>query len=129
MMRRETKMVTELFRVGGPLGDFSTKINVGFLIGRFRRDTFCDLLAIKDMRNDSAHKLIYRDFTSQSMEGRAKNLKTPERYVAGEFTKIILSPSHPVPPNKPRDRFILTCQVLSIALGAHRKETPPEPLF
>jgi hypothetical protein len=69
-MRRDAKLIRDLFEIDGALAAFGTKANIGFLIGLFNRNTFSDITVIRGIRNDFAHKLEYKDFKSQSIAGR-----------------------------------------------------------
>src|SRR5262245_59611774 len=57
--RRDTSMAREvikrMFGVTEPLGSFSAKIRIGFLIRMYGRQVFTELNAIKDVRNKFAH--------------------------------------------------------------------------
>jgi DNA-binding MltR family transcriptional regulator len=45
-----------MFDPSGPLGSFSTKIVLAFLIGMFTKESTQDLHIIREVRNEFAHK-------------------------------------------------------------------------
>ena len=146
-LRPDGEIFHELFRPGGPIGDFADKIRLGFMIGLFDRPAYRDLVIIKELRNDFAHKLTYRDFTDQSVRDRVGNLSLVEHYPGrshGEVTgngQTDICGTEPesgrilyeAVPAEPRARFLLSCQLLSFLLSDiadHRFiERVREPMF
>jgi hypothetical protein len=137
-LHKNPKITDELFKVSGALGYFGTKINLGYLIGLYSEAARKDLDNIKEIRNDFAHKLTVTDFTSQKMRALSMNLKIVEGYVEGPdisgFTGTIFTLSglgrRPIVIHKrnrdealasPRERFIMSAQVLAALLGSLRE--------
>jgi DNA-binding MltR family transcriptional regulator len=71
---QDEKILNETFRSSGPLGSFSAKINMAFLVGLCSKEACKELHTIKDIRNEFAHKGLTRDFNSQRVRDLANNL-------------------------------------------------------
>jgi hypothetical protein len=74
------ELLRELFRDGGALGSFGTRIKVGFAIGLYGEDGLHDLKEINRIRNDFAHRIAFADFQNESIASRCKSLKLPDKY-------------------------------------------------
>ena len=74
------ELLQDLFRDGGPLGSFATRIQIGFAIRIYGEDTYKDLRAINKIRNDFAHRLSAKDFNTQGIRDRANKLLLPARF-------------------------------------------------
>lgn len=74
----------DLFRDGAPLGNFKTRINIGYAIGLYGEDVYSDLCIINKIRNKFAHSRKVKDFDTDSINSQIKNLKTPELYPFAE---------------------------------------------
>jgi len=70
----DEKIFKEMFSHIGPLGTFSSRIGLGYLIGRFSRSVYDNLYTIRKIRNDFAHCRGDLQFTSQSINDRCKKL-------------------------------------------------------
>jgi hypothetical protein len=76
----------ELFRASGPLGAFSVKINVAFLLNLFTETARRELETIKEIRNEFAHR-IARSFSFERIRDLANNLSISERWSFMLFPK------------------------------------------
>jgi len=56
-MHENEKISREMFRASGPLGNFGTKIDLGFMIGVYGEKVRRELQIVKEIRNEFAHKL------------------------------------------------------------------------
>jgi len=63
-LKRDDAINKEMFRVSGPLGTFSGKIHMGFMIGLYEKAAWSELDLIRKIRNEFAHKLDCVDFAS-----------------------------------------------------------------
>jgi DNA-binding MltR family transcriptional regulator len=79
-MHRDEKILREIFRTSGPLGNFGTKIDMAFLMGIVSKRAYKELDTIKRIRNEFAHQLGRVTFDSQRVADLAKNLTMPEWY-------------------------------------------------
>lgn len=50
------EMLDELFRDGGPIGSFGSRVRVGFAMDLYSAETYRDLLRVNKIRNLFAHK-------------------------------------------------------------------------
>jgi hypothetical protein len=137
---RDQNLLDQLFRSSGPLGAFSVKINLGFLMGFYTGDARKELETIKNIRNEFAHR-IARSFDFDRIKGLANNLTMSEKiefhysipegnqegnqmvlYI-GTNSKPKDRPSEPVLPPiipdqlTPRERYIRACHFFSNALS------------
>ena len=70
-----------LFRPSGPMGPFSTKIDIGLLLGLYSEEVWRELVTIKDIRNVFAHKIGVSSFDDAPVRDLASNLIIWENYV------------------------------------------------
>lgn len=115
-MRKEG--VSDLFQYGGPLGDFGSKIRIGYAFKLFGIETRKDLNIIRSLRNQFAHsrmpiefatpvvkvccdKLVYPDAPGVSLSFRMINT------VSGERFEQASDESHP------RTRYFTSCNEIT----------------
>jgi DNA-binding MltR family transcriptional regulator len=117
----------EMFRFSGPLGSFSAKINLGFMLGIYTADSWRDMDYIRDIRNSFAHDLSARDFKTQRMRDLSFNLKSFEKYLLPYGTPVpdhstlgmkIFEKDLPAQLADPRRRYILCIRTFVTALSA-----------
>jgi hypothetical protein len=73
-MERDESVLREVFRSSGPLGSFSAKISLGYLLGLYEKDMKKELDTIKEIRNLFAHRREAKGFDSQRTRDLASNL-------------------------------------------------------
>jgi DNA-binding MltR family transcriptional regulator len=73
--------INELFRSSGPLGTFSTKIHLGFVLRLYGKIAYRDLQTIKNVRNKFAHEIELTSFKTEKIAALCRNLKIVESYV------------------------------------------------
>ena len=118
-----------LFRPSGPLGSFSSKIDLSYMMNLISDDAYKDLLCLKSIRNDFAHHLDFDSFDIQSIKDRCNNLQIVDRHIgpiknfeSEANTEKNPSPYMGLPDHEsklkdPRFRFVMTAQLISNALG------------
>ena len=74
LLKRDDAVFQQLFRVGGPLGNFSTKIALGYLLGLYDLRKKKELETIKTIRNIFAHEQRAQDFGFDRCRDLANNL-------------------------------------------------------
>jgi len=102
----------DMFRASGPLGSFSAKINLGFMLGIYTSDSWRDMDYIREIRNSFAHKISTKEFTTQRIKDLCFNLKSFEKY---------LMPYGSNAPNPPIDRMTIFEKDLQEQLSDPRK--------
>ena len=136
-LHQDGELITTMFRSSGPLGSFSAKINLAFLIGFCSQKARKDLDTIREIRNVFAHNVLTTDFTSQRVRDLANNL------TFGESHRITISPvdddgKDMAPlvifdqkPTTPRARFIRACQMFMFifTMSKDSHPAPPKPEF
>ena len=81
-MRRDAAIEKELFRVGGPLGDFGVKIQLAYMLGLIAKETFRDLDLLRKIRNDFAHKVKIKSFEDERISSRIKSTHVYKTLIA-----------------------------------------------
>lgn len=134
--QQDEKILNEIFRSSGPLGSFSAKINLAFLIGLCSQEACKELHTIKDIRNEFAHKGLTRDFNSQRVRDLANNLQFGKKYKItirpvdeeedAKWGKPAVLYGEEDLPKTPREHYIRACQmVLSQLVQSNRTAPPP----
>jgi hypothetical protein len=143
-LSRDQRLLDELFRSSGPLGAFSVKINLGFLMGLYSGDTRKELETIKNIRNEFAHH-IARSFDFERIKDLANNLSMSEKvefhFSVLEDNQMVLyigagskpkdRPSErvlpPIAPENltPRERYMRACHFFSGGLSFAAHSIPP----
>jgi hypothetical protein len=110
-----------LFDFHGTLGDFASKIMIGYAFNWYGSHTRNDLDLIRVLRNEFAHSRKSFDLTSPEIAIVCGHFKLPNRY--GTFIPSAWLRSVPRAEikdaqniNHPRTRFITTCHVLAEGL-------------
>jgi DNA-binding MltR family transcriptional regulator len=83
--QRDPKIESEMFRSSGPLGSFSAKIKLAFLIGALTPEAYKELDRLKDVRNKFAHHLDIKDFQSQRVSDLCNNFSLIEKHFQEEM--------------------------------------------
>lgn len=147
-LHRNKKIANDLFAMSGPLGSFSSKIDLGYLVGIYGSAAHSDFVAVKKIRNAFAHSLEVADFKTEKVKMLAGNLKLCERYTIDQddHEKIrnrgdlkgklvrdwpfwIFVKDRKAALNDPRERYVMTMQVLLYGLVLPSKTEMPTPLF
>lgn len=81
-LNKDASLLDTLFRDGGAMGSFDTRIRVAFAIGIYGPEVLKDLREIIRIRNMFAHRMEARDFTYDPIRSRVNNLTSPERFPA-----------------------------------------------
>jgi len=135
----------------GALGAFSTKIDLGYLIGLYGSKAHRELITVKDIRNKFAHALDVGSFYNSPIKDLAFNLSFCERYAADiEVAKADPKNSKrdefaAMPPKDwpnwvfvqdlagalkdPKERYIVTLQVMMYAFSIPAGMAMPEGVF
>jgi len=131
-MHKNEKIFREMFRPSGSLGNFGTKVDLGYMIGMYSEKVRRELQTVKEIRNEFAHKLKTKSFDCVRVKALSANLKLIE---AIKFT--ISNPENDKPITSPfpktgdltaRERYVATCQLLIGLFGLLKppKEVTPE---
>jgi hypothetical protein len=138
-------MADSLFKGRGPLATFSTKIDMGWLLGLYGEHARKQLHTIREIRNAFAHKATAGSFEAQPARDYVPNLTIGEMAFTpsvepGEW--VLQYPGMPVgllvKPDDPsvplagktlRDRYIFTCMFFVSAFTNHKGAPvfPPPP--
>jgi len=91
------KQLDSLLGFNGPLGSFSSKINIGYAFGLLSQWDVHDLNIIRGIRNDFGHKIESIDFSRRDIADKCNSLKHARNYEIGY----------------PRKRFIMSVIALT----------------
>jgi hypothetical protein len=126
------ELLRDLFRDGGALGAFGTRIKIGYAIGLYGDDALHELRILNSIRNDFAHRFEFSDFDNESIQSRGNSLKMSDKYPRSSdsgtgifettglslwesFTKMVAH-SMVAPPVNARTKFMRTVEILSTFL-------------
>lgn len=71
---QDNKIVNELFSTTGPIGTFSSRIDLAYVMGLIGKRFHRDLHLIRKIRNDFGHTAKKIDFTTASIKARCQEL-------------------------------------------------------
>jgi DNA-binding MltR family transcriptional regulator len=114
-----------LFKSDGPLGSFSSRINLGLLMGVYDERTHKVLNTVRKIRNEFAHNTKPMNFDSGRVRDLAANLslklqmKLKERRTGEEHEFTLL------PDGTQRTSFMNAVKLLLILLDLEIKQVPP----
>ena len=109
LRRDDESVIRDMFQVRGPLGSFSAKISMGYLLGLYDKETRKELDTIKEIRNTFAHRAYACHFETQRIRDLASNLSLSQRF------EIYTPPHAPVTDMKTGDMVILAFGMRSTA--------------
>lgn len=140
-LHRDKTIVNHIFRTSGPLGSFSAKIDLGFLIGLYSKEAHSDFEIIKDVRNEFAHRVHAISFSSPRIYDLCKNFKKHDmnfqiarvsgvKYPRGFKSQKMFRELDEQNPTYVKEKYVRACQVVVVALSLFiRKRKPPSPNF
>jgi DNA-binding MltR family transcriptional regulator len=124
----------EMFRSSGPLGVFSNKINITYLMGLISAELYRDLNIMREIRNRFAHRTEIGSFDHPEISSRCMNFTLIDRYVIDPDNNIHGDPKAFFGYQKsgaaqlltiPKERYVLSAQVISI--GIQNAAVDPKP--
>ena len=134
---QDEKILNEMFRIGGALGSFSTKIDMAYLIGLCSKETCKEMHTIKQIRNEFAHKGMTRNFDSQRVRDLANNLTFGKKFQitiqeidgpsgAAVGDPVFVSDERDMP-KTPREHYVRSCQMIQTFLVHYTNRNCPLP--
>ena len=123
----KSKLVQALLAIDRPLGTFSSRIKIAYLLGLLEDGEYRDLELIRAIRNDSAHTHGKVDFSHPPHKDRIAELLGPTE-VEGLFDEFLIE-SFTEQSRTPRSRLLITISFLCVWLQFRAKTvakpTPP----
>lgn len=136
-LQRDDKIVQDLFRSSGPLGSFSAKIRIAYLMGITSKVLMHELERMKNIRNKFAHNLSAMSFDETAIADQCKNLKIIDDVCrepddmerAGKHNTRLAVPDCEKKLKFPRQRYLLSAAIFTSALwhSSRRSTTPITP--
>jgi DNA-binding MltR family transcriptional regulator len=128
-----------MFHSSGPLGAFSNKIRLAYLLGMISTEFFKNLEIMKEIRNRFAHYTEIGSFEHDAISSRCFNFTIVDKYVIDTDNGVYGDPSalfgYHQPGaveilKKPRERYALSAQIFSLGIRhASVNPKPYEPAF
>jgi len=109
---------TELFVGMAPLSSLSAKIKIAYAMGIIGEKGKKDMDLVKDIRNQFAHSFHELSFETPEVSSACFKLTVPDH--ASQMGRIL----EPEILGKARYRFILSCQLMWVALGGKSVNSP-----
>src|SRR6266404_4919302 len=111
----------------GPLGTFSAKFKLAYLIGLCSKESANCLNTIRKIRNTFAHNISISSFEEPRIRDLTNNLSVPEKYKVTLVAEENQTPIHlfSEPITTARQRFVTSCQMLLFAFIMARHVRPP----
>ena len=116
--RPDQGMADELFRPDGPLGSFSARIKLAYLLDLIEPTARKDLDCIRRIRNDFAHGRGDLRFTTPSVRDRCRQLHGADACRLGGW-----------PLRSPKQKFVVTSYFLTEYLMSLTKAQKRNPLL
>lgn len=130
---KETTQET-MFRSSGPLGSFSSRIQLAYIMGLISAELFKDLTTIKDIRNRFAHYTEMGSFKVPEISSRCFHLTLVDKYIMDPDNGVYGDPSTifayqisgaAQKLKDPKERYILGTQIIS--MGIQHGTVNPKP--
>ena len=118
VLRPDKGTADEIFRPDGPLGSFSARVKVAYLLDLIEPNVRKDLDHIRGIRNDFAHSRGDIRFTTPRIRDRCRKLHGAE---ACRVSGWILQ--------SPKQKFLVTAYFLAEYLMSRTKPRERNPLF
>lgn len=124
-MNRFEEVENKLFKGLGPLASFSSKIDLGLLLGIYDLQSQKMLHIIRDIRNEFAHQPKPRDFNSRRIRDLCKNLfikgnlKLKNKTTGQVITKFSINPD-----GTSRTLFLNAIKYFLLMLDMEMKQLP-----
>lgn len=124
-LQHDEVLFDRLFRTSGPLGSFSSKIDLARLMGAISEDAHHDLVILKNIRNIFAHQFKPASFSEQRISDLCKNFRLIETMICDmeeeeppmKHARITLKVAdYHRHRQTPRGRYILTAHLFVAAL-------------
>jgi DNA-binding MltR family transcriptional regulator len=132
---KQSEVEREMFHSSGPLGAFSSKIRLAYLMGLIGDECFKNLQTMKEIRNRFAHYPAIGRFDLDEIRSRCMNLTLVEKHVVdadngiyGDASAIFALEVRGVAAKlrSPKDRYVLAAQVLCIGLQNGASNMKPQ---
>ncbi len=123
-----------LFHSSGPLGAFSNKIRLAYMMGLIIAEFFKNLEIMKEIRNRFAHYTAIGSFNHDEISSRCHNFTIVDKYVIDPDNGIhgdskaffgYQKPGATELLRNPKQRYALSAQIFSI--GIQRATVDPKP--
>jgi DNA-binding MltR family transcriptional regulator len=124
----------KMFQSSGPLGPFSTKIRMAYLMGLISEEFFKNLEIMRDIRNRFAHYTEIGSFDHQEISSRCSNFTLVDKYISDETAGRHGDPSAVFLYEKPgadellkipKHRYVLSAHIFS--MGIQHATVNPKP--
>jgi hypothetical protein len=109
---RDPKGLKNLFDPDGALGNYETRVKMGYMLGIYVKETRDNLEAIGKIRNRFAHRTHITDFNHKELEPFFKQITLPDRLLKENAEHPDTGARALRPGASKRARFLTTIQML-----------------
>lgn len=113
-----TVLLDRLYSDAGPLGSLNAKIDMGFALGLYDKQTRSDLHLVRRIRNKFAHTFATSSFEDEEIKPLCRELKTPN-LLARDIKSLV--PRFP----EEKTRYFLTTIIIFSRLDQIRESIEP----
>ena len=119
--RQDKEAADKILQPDGPLGSFSSRIKLAYLLGILTPDMLSDLEIIRSIRNDFAHLRENLRFSNQSVRDRCKSFVAAKAFQIGTGYTI----------RSPKKMFLISAFLIADCLLAYTGTAKPidTPIF
>jgi DNA-binding MltR family transcriptional regulator len=123
-----------MFQSSGPLGAFSTKIRMAYMMGMISEEFFKNLEIMREIRNRFAHHTEMGSFEIEEISSRRFNFTLVDKYVTDEDAGLhghpsalfnYMKPGAAALLKEPKGRYILSTLIFS--MGIQHASVNPKP--
>lgn len=127
-------VLERMFNSSAPLGVFSSKIRMAYLMGLISEEFFRNLEIMREIRNRFAHYTEIGSFDMQEISSRCFNFTLVDKYISDEKAGrhggpaaffLYDQPGADHRLKRPKDRYVLSAQVFS--MGLQHSVVNPKP--
>ena len=113
-LRNDQKIARDLFGIGGPIGDFGTKIKLGYMLGIYSKLGYEELDTVRRVRNEFAHQVRSADFLAERIRDRCMGLKIVESALVTRRSSDSSFPFYDYGDElqTPKGRFVVTARFM-----------------
>lgn len=128
-LHQDRDTANKLFKPSGPLGALTTKIELGYLLEFYNKETRDDLIHISGIRNLFAHWTKTIDFGSRDIRIAVEGLTLFHRVWSGHQAYESMKPPKPFTKEHARQRFLSTVSIAVNVLNSMTKNSSAKYSF
>lgn len=132
VMEDHPNIKKDIFRPSGPLGSFSAKTDIALLFGFISPDAYRDLVLLRRIRNEFAHKLAPITFDTEPIKSMTTNFTLFQKQICHLHAKeeptgvrfILKMSEYDLLCGLPRGRYMMTARLFVAGLDNTIRQKP-----